>query len=94
MIHEYSTAGLEEPAPTPKKKVNYDDEVLWREFSPSQKDLLFNVALAPTLVWIPFTVAAIGRCTFVKYRITDKRIIVKTEAPWKSAILLCSALPQ
>jgi hypothetical protein len=69
-----------------KKEVNYDDETLWREFSPSQKDLAFNVALAPTLIWIPFSVAAIGRCAFVKYRITDKRVIVKTEAPWRSAL--------
>lgn len=67
------------------KKVNYDEETLWREFAPSRKDLFFNLALAPTLVWIPFSVAAIGRCAFVNYRITDKRVIVKTEAPWKSA---------
>lgn len=72
-------------APVGKKEVSYDDEVLWKEFAPSQKDLIFNVALAPTLVWIPFSVAAIGRCAFVKYRITDKRVIVKTEAPWSSA---------
>lgn len=66
-----------------KKVVNYDDETLWKEFAPSQKDLAFNLVLAPTLVWIPFSVAAVGRCAFVKYRITDKRIVVKTEAPWK-----------
>lgn len=73
--------------PAAKKEVNYDDETLWREFSPSQKDLIFNLVLAPTLIWIPFSVAAVGRCAFVKYRITDKRIIVKTDAPWQSALL-------
>lgn len=74
-----------EAAPVNKKQVNYDDEKLWKEFTPSRADLIFNVALAPTLIWIPFSAAAVGRCAFVKYRITDKRVIVKTEAPWKRA---------
>eukprot|EP00892_Ulva_mutabilis_P011549 jgi/Ulvmu1/8767/UM048_0022.1 len=39
--------------------------------------------MAATLVWIPLTASAVGRCAFVKYRITNKRIVVKTDAPWK-----------
>lgn len=73
-------------------QVNYDDEQLWREFSPSSVDLAFNVVMAATLIWIPLTASAIGRCAFVKYRVTDKRIVVKTDAPWKSASFkLCHA---
>lgn len=65
--------------------VNYEDEVLWREFSPSNADLAFNLVMAATLIWIPLTVSAIGRCAFVKYRVTNKRIVVQADAPWRSA---------
>ena len=66
-------------------EVNYDGETLWREFTPAVADLAFNVAMATTLVWIPLTASAVGRCAFIKYRVTDKRITVVTDAPWKSA---------
>lgn len=68
-----------------RKEVSYGDETLWREFKPAQADLIFNIAMAATLVWIPLTAAAVGRCSFVKYRVTDKRLTVITDAPWKSA---------
>lgn len=94
-------AGTED-AP-PKKApmvVNYDDEVLWREFAPSNADLAFNLVMAATLIWIPLTVSAIGRCAFVKYRVTNKRIVVQANAPWRSAsrqllpaaLVLCCAV--
>jgi hypothetical protein len=69
---------------TSKVQVTYDDEKLWREFAPARADLAFNVAMGATLVWLPLTAAAVGRCVFVKYRITDKRLVVITDAPWKS----------
>lgn len=65
--------------------MDYSGETLWREFKPAQADLIFNVAMAATLVWIPLTAAAVGRCSFVRYRVTDKRLTVITDAPWKSA---------
>lgn len=45
---------------------------------------MVNVALGATLVWLPLTVAAVTRKAFVKYKVTDKRVSVITEAPWKS----------
>ena len=54
------------------------------ETAPSQADLIFNIAMAATLVWIPLTASAIGRCAYVKYKITNKRIVTVTDAPWQS----------
>jgi hypothetical protein len=31
-------------------------------------DLAFNLALAPTIVWLPLTIAAVGRKAFLKYK--------------------------
>lgn len=45
---------------------------------------MVNVALGATLVWLPLTAAAVARKAFVKYKVTDKRVSVTTEAPWKS----------
>ena len=53
--------------------------------APARADLIANLVLGVTLVWLPLTASAVGRCAFVTYRITDKRLTVKTEAPWKSA---------
>lgn len=42
------------------------------------------MALSWTLVWLPLTLAAVGRAAWVRYRFTDKRLSVITTAPWKS----------
>ncbi|PNW79532.1 hypothetical protein CHLRE_08g358540v5 [Chlamydomonas reinhardtii] len=80
-----------EDAPTPKKKkvvekavYDYSDEKLHYEGPPHRGDLAVNLALGTTLFWIPLTIAALGRGLFVNYRFTDKRISVKTTAPWKN----------
>jgi len=43
-----------------------------------------NLALGITLVWLPLSIAAVGRGAFIKYRFTDRRISCITTAPWKS----------
>ena len=53
------------------------------ESGPHKGDLAVNVALGATLLWLPLTAAALGRGAFVKYRFTDKRMSVITNAPWK-----------
>ncbi|GFR49759.1 hypothetical protein Agub_g11920 [Astrephomene gubernaculifera] len=82
-------AKAEKEAPAPKKKkekVVYDfsDEKLYYEGPPHRGDLAINLALGSTLFWLPLTIAAVGRALFVQYRFTDKRISVKTNAPWKT----------
>lgn len=51
---------------------------------PHRGDLAVNLLLGTTLFWLPLTIAAVGRGAFVKYRFTDRRISVITNAPWKS----------
>ena len=64
-------------------KYDFSGEQLHFESGPHKGDLAVNVALGATLLWLPLTAAAVGRGAFVKYRFTDKRISVITNAPWK-----------
>jgi hypothetical protein len=50
-------------------------------------DLAFNIALGATLVALPLSIGAAARSAFVKYKFTDKRVSVKTDAPWESECL-------
>lgn len=70
-----------------KKDYDYTNETVFFETSPSLGDLAVNMALGITLVWIPLSLAAVGRVAFVKYRFTDKRISVISTAPWETSQL-------
>jgi hypothetical protein len=52
--------------------------------NPAPGDLAFNIALGATLVALPLSIGAAARAAFVKYKFTDKRVSVKTDAPWES----------
>lgn len=52
--------------------------------APHRGDLAVNVALGITLLWLPLSIAAVGRGLFVTYRFTDRRISCITSAPWQS----------
>jgi hypothetical protein len=67
-----------------KPKYNFSGEELHFESPPHRGDLAANIALGATLLWLPLTIAAVTRAAFVKYRFTDKRISVITNAPWKN----------
>ena len=68
-----------------KKEFDYRDEKLHWEGPPHRGDLAINVVMGATLLWLPLTAAAVGRAAFLKYRFTDRRLSVSTNAPWKSA---------
>lgn len=68
--------------------VDYTNEELYFESGPHLGDLGVNVAAAITLIWLPLTIAAIGRAAFVKYRFSNMRLSVITNAPFKSKALL------
>ena len=51
------------------------------EGGPAQGDLILNIALGTTLVWLPLTFGAIGRSIFLKYKFTDKRLSVSDTFP-------------
>ncbi|CAG9463876.1 unnamed protein product [Pedinophyceae sp. YPF-701] len=78
------TSGPKTAKKAPKKVYDYSNEKLHYEGPPHRGDLAVNIALTPTLVWLPLTFAAIGRAAFVKYKFTDRRISVITTAPWKN----------
>lgn len=63
---------------------DYTDETLYFESGPHMGDLAVNVALGTTLLWLPLSIAAVGRAAFVKYRFTDRRLSTITTAPWKT----------
>lgn len=72
---------------TEKPTYDYTGETLYYEGGPHAGDLVTNLALGTTLVWLPLTAASIGRAAFVKYKFTDRRLSVATNAPWKSESL-------
>merc|ERR1719313_1469505 len=65
----------------PKKVYDYTGETVFYEGKPSAGDLAVNVALGATLLWLPLSIAAVGRFAWVKYKITDKRISVSNTSP-------------
>ena len=75
-----------------KPKYDFSGEQLHFESPPHRGDLAANIALGATLLWLPLTIAAVTRAAFVKYRFTDKRISVITNAPWKSELLVSGSL--
>lgn len=81
-----ATATAPKPAPTriTRPQSDYDGETVHFESGPHVGDAGVNVALGITLVWLPLTIAALGRAAFVKYRFTDRRLSVMTTAPWKT----------
>ncbi|KAK9868246.1 hypothetical protein WJX84_008617 [Apatococcus fuscideae] len=66
-----------------KPKYDYTSEKVHYESPPHRGDLATNVLLGATLLWLPLTIASVGRAAFVKYRFTDRRVSVITNAPWK-----------
>ncbi|KAG1674201.1 hypothetical protein FOA52_013821 [Chlamydomonas sp. UWO 241] len=67
-----------------KAKYDYTGETLYYEGPPHRGDMVVNLALGTTLIWLPLTLAAIGRGAFVQYRFTDRRFSVESKAPWKT----------
>ncbi len=51
-------------------------EDVYYEGGPHVGDLIFNIALAFTIICIPLTVGAIVRSLWLRYRITSRRISI------------------
>ena len=56
-------------------------EQLFYEGSASNAELLINLLLAFTLVYIPITIAVVGKRLWIKYRFTNKRVQVINSSP-------------
>jgi len=76
-----STKKSEEGPAKVKKVVDYTNETVFFDSKPSAGDLAVNVALGATLLWLPLSIAAVGRYLWVNYKITDKRISVSNTSP-------------
>lgn len=79
-----AAAGGVAAAGTAVPAYDYTNETLHFESGPHGGDLAINLALGTTLLWLPLTLAAVGRSAFVKYRFTDRRLSCITSAPWKN----------
>ena len=51
-------------------------EVTFYEGGPAKGDLIFNILLGFTLIALPFTVGAIVRALWLRFRITSRRVSV------------------
>jgi len=74
----------EEASSKAKKIVDYTNETVFFDSKPSAGDLAVNVALGATLLWLPLSIAAVGRYIWVNYKITDKRVSVSNTSPTQS----------
>lgn len=54
---------------------------LFYEGSGSNAELILNLLLAFTLVYIPITIAIVGKRLWIKYRFTNKRVTVVNTSP-------------
>lgn len=61
--------------------MDFSGETVIYEGQPAVGDLVTNIALGFTLIWLPLTLASVGRYIWIKYKFTDKRIVVETTSP-------------
>jgi len=70
-----TTENIEEPA------IDWGVEKIVYEGPPARGEVVANVAMSWTLVWLPLAIQAVGRALWLKYKITDKRVTVISESP-------------
>jgi nitrogen fixation protein len=70
---------VEEPA-----GANWGAEEIVYEGPPARGEIIANVAMSWTLVWLPLTISAIGRGLWASYKITDKRVVVMSTSPLRT----------
>ncbi|MDR9402121.1 MAG: PH domain-containing protein [Halothece sp. Uz-M2-17] len=51
-------------------------ETVYYDGGPHKGDLILNILLGLTVIFLPFTVGAIVRALWLRYRITDRRLSV------------------
>lgn len=56
-------------------------ETVFYEGSGSNADLVVSLLLGATLVYLPLTMAVVGRRLWISYKFTNRRVIVETNSP-------------
>lgn len=64
--------------------MSWGPEVVVFEGPPARGEIVANVAMSWTLVWLPLTIGAIGRGLWSSYKITDKRVCVMSTSPLRT----------
>jgi|TARA_B110001450_G_scaffold134788_1_gene126556 hypothetical protein len=79
-VADFTTVGsVDEPA-----GANWGSETVVYEGPPARGEIIANVAMSWTLVWIPLTISAIGRGLWSSYKVTDKRVSVMSTSPLRT----------
>jgi hypothetical protein len=70
------------PAPAPASAATDPaTETIFYEGNGSDVETILSVLLGATLVYLPLTMASLGRRLWMKYKFTDRRIIVEINSP-------------
>lgn len=65
---------------------DFTGEEVYYEGPPAKGDLITNVVLGATLLWLPLTLASVGRYTWLKYKFTSKRIVSESTSPLETGV--------
>lgn len=76
-VREFTRTDTTEEAPD----ANWGVEQVFYEGPPARGEVVSNVLMSWTLVWLPLTIQAVGRALWLQYKITDKRVSVISESP-------------
>ena len=75
-VREFTvTDTVEEP------QKDWGTETIVYEGPPARGEVVANVAMSWTLVWLPLAIQAVGRALWLSYKITDKRVSVLSISP-------------
>lgn len=58
-----------------------EDEEVYYEGSGAVGELVLSVLLGATLIYLPLTLASVGRRLWITYKFTNKRLVVTTSSP-------------
>ena len=54
------------------------------EGPPARGEVVANLAMSWTIVFLPLTIAAVGRALWASYKITDKRVSIMSTSPLRT----------
>jgi hypothetical protein len=75
-VRDFMSDFTEEP-----KTKDWGPEQILYEGPPARGEVVANVLMSWTVVWLPLTIQAAGRALWASYKITDKRVCVISNSP-------------
>jgi hypothetical protein len=75
-------ANTDGPTTTTTSAATYDDpETVFLETNGAPASLAFQILMGATIVYLPLTIAALGRAAWIKIQFTNKRIAIVNTSP-------------